>query len=92
MEAVGGDTIITDLITNSATELTINAGADVEITNDLSVALESIDASGVMGELTATLDLPSSELGLDFVGAAGATDLNIESAGVDDIDSISGEG
>ena len=75
-----------------ATEsLTVTADADL-VFPELSSDLESFDGSGVVGTLTTSIDSWNGDAGLDFVGAEGGTNLTIDDAGVDAIDSIGGAG
>jgi len=74
--------------------LEINASEDVTIEGELPSDLGSIDASGVVGVFTAEIDLwQAGENGpLEFIGAAGGTELTIDDAAEGAIGSISGAG
>ncbi|QQD18089.1 hypothetical protein I6N98_17395 [Spongiibacter nanhainus] len=95
VNVTGGDTRI-EMFNSSnngvGTEsLTVTADADLffpELRDDLG----SFDGSGVAGTLTTSVDPGNSDTGLDFEGAAGGTNLSIDNAGVDAIDSIGGAG
>jgi len=87
----GGNTVINALDTGAVTALTVTADANLTLPQ-LNAGLEMFDASGVTGELNASVDLWNGDAGLVFVGAAGATSLTIDDAGVDAIDAITGAG
>ncbi|NIB42084.1 DUF4214 domain-containing protein [Pseudomaricurvus alkylphenolicus] len=87
----GGDTEIDAFTGADVSELTLTADADVEFPA-ISTVVDSFDASGVVGELTTSMDLAGEDDGMTFVGAAGGTTLTVDDAGVDAIDSISGAG
>ncbi|WP_415243450.1 beta strand repeat-containing protein [Zhongshania sp.] len=95
VNVTGGNTEILTFSSDNGSDatlsLTINADADLDFP-ELSAAVESVNASGVAGVLTTSIDALTTDAGLDFVGAAGGTNLTVENAGVDAIDSIGGVG
>jgi hypothetical protein len=86
----GGNTEVETLNTSAVTELTVNADANLTLP-ELDADLEVFDASGVTGELVATID-PDADAALEFVGAEGSTNLTILAAEEGAIDSIDGAG
>lgn len=100
INVTGGNTVIEDFDTDGnddLVDLTVTADADLDFTPGefLTSELASFDASGVVGELSIAIDLPSGEGAngpLVFIGAAGGTELNIDDAAVGAIASIDGAG
>jgi hypothetical protein len=87
----GGNTEIKSLAGSNLDALTLTADADVTVSDELPTGLMSIDASGVAGTLTATIDEPTVE-GLTIVGAETGTSLQLLEVGAGDIASIDGVG
>jgi hypothetical protein len=76
LNGVGGDVIIESVEGNSVETLNINADQDVTINAHLPDSLTDIDASGVDGLFTASIDSPDGDF--EFTGAAGGSNLTLQ--------------
>lgn len=75
INVAGGDTIIESL-TGEFPALTITGDADVTVEGDLPITLTDIDASGVVGVFTGSINNPDEDF--SFLGAEGGTVLTLE--------------
>lgn len=90
---VDGSATIKELTGDKVKTLNLSAEGNLTINTDLPATLTSVDASGVDGNLSVTIDLwEANATPLTFIGAAGSTTLTIDDAADDAIASISGAG
>ncbi|MEH6792320.1 beta strand repeat-containing protein [Parasphingorhabdus sp.] len=71
--------------------LTLTGSGDVTVVDDLPVTLESIDASGVVGDASFSVNDPTAN-GITIVGAQGGSTISLNDVEAGDIASISGAG
>ncbi|MBP3979785.1 DUF4214 domain-containing protein [Acidovorax sp. JG5] len=91
INVTGGNTVIESLASDDDVDtLVLNADASLTIETELMEGVDSVNAAGVVGTLTMSIDNPAE--GFTFVGAAGATHLTIDDAADGAIASIGGAG
>jgi len=72
-----GDAVITEISSDSGLKtLTVTATEDVTINGELPTSLTAINASGVVGHFTATIDQPADDF--TFVGSQGGSNLTLQ--------------